>query len=117
MNGAQFKLSNKFIVSTLFVLVAFGIYASLDLGVKVWSFNSSMEQSLPLGEMSEELSKDIDYLNARIQLLETMIESKSIYQTLTEKIEHRIWVFHALFQFIFWLIIYKYLIFKPRNIK
>ena len=115
MIGAQFKLSNKFVVILLFALVALGLFSSLDTGVRLLNFNSIIEQSRPVEELNEEQSKNIDFLNARIELLETKLEYKSVYQDLIEKVEHRIWIIHVLLQFIFLLMIYKYLIVKRKK--
>jgi hypothetical protein len=115
MIGAQFKLSNKFVVTLLFALVALGLFSSLDTGIRLLNFNSIIEQSRPVEELNEEQSKNIAFLNARIDLLETKLEYKSVYQDLIEKVEHRIWIIHVLLQFIFLLMIYKYLIVKRKK--
>ncbi|TPH14531.1 hypothetical protein [Litorilituus lipolyticus] len=115
MIGAQFKLSNKFVVILLFALVALGLFSSFDTGIRLLNFNSIIEQSRPVEVLNEQQAKDIAFLNARIELLETKLEYKSIYQDLFEKVEHRIWVIHVLLQFIFLLMIYKYLIVKRKE--
>jgi len=111
----QFKLSKKFMVITLFSLVAFGLYSSLDLGVRVGDFNSVMELSRSLDKIPEKHNENLEILNARIQFLETQLAAQSSYQAMTQKIERRVWVLYAVFQFIFILLIYNFFTSKEKH--
>ncbi|SUI79019.1 Uncharacterised protein [Shewanella putrefaciens] len=114
MDVGQFKLSKKFMMIMLFSLVAFGLYSSLDLVVRVGDFNSIMELSRPLDTRPEKHTENLEVLKARIQLLETQLEAQSSYQTMTQKIESRVWILYAIFQFMFILLIYNFFISKEK---
>ena len=109
MNSSQFKLSDKFTVRVIFLLAVFGLMTSLSSVVKVWKFNEVMEDKGPPLPYMEVLPDDTEYLKTRIRYLEDKMSSPlndDLAFILTTNIEKSIWIFHALFQFIFLLSLY-----------